>query len=96
MGDTLRDGGIDRVFRDIATHTKIVIVAGLVLLSGLFSGLTLGLLGLDVNGLEIIMRSNGMKGEITFKKSNVEAVAILKLNITQLTAKQSSNWEKLA
>ena len=48
------------------------------------------------HGLEIIMRSNGMKGEITFKKSNVEAVAILKLNITQLTAKQSSNWEKLA
>ena len=45
-------------------------------------------------GLEIIMLSNGMKGEIIFKKSNVEAVAILKLNITSITAKQSSNWEK--
>jgi uncharacterized protein len=47
------------------------------------------------HGLAIIMRSNGMKGEITFKKSNVEAVVILKLNITQLTAKQSSNWENV-
>lgn len=45
-----------------------------------------------VEGLEIIMRGNGMKGEIVFKKSNVEAVAILKLGIATLTAKQSSNW----
>ena len=44
------------------------------------------------HGLDIIMRSNGMKGEITFEKKHVEAVAILKLIITSLTAKQSSNW----
>lgn len=46
-------------------------------------------------GLEILMRSNGMKGEISFKMSNVEAVAILVLNITSLSAKQSSNWNKV-
>ena len=32
-----------------------IIIVVLVLLSGLFSGLTLGLLGLDVNGLEVFL-----------------------------------------
>ncbi len=42
-------------------------------------------------GLEIIMRSNGAVGYLEFEKKHVDAVAILKLNISNLTAKQSSN-----
>lgn len=48
-----------------------------------------------LNGLEIIMRSNGAKGPLEFADKHVNAVTILKLNITSLTAKQSSNWDKL-
>ncbi len=43
-------------------------------------------------GLEIIMRSNGAEGDLNFEKKQIDAVAILKLNISELSAKQSSNW----
>lgn len=43
-------------------------------------------------GWEIIMRSNGAEGALEFEKKHVDAVAILKLEISSLNAKQSSNW----
>jgi metal transporter CNNM len=38
-----------------------MVIAVLIMLSGLFSGLTLGLLSLDMNGLKIIIESNDAK-----------------------------------
>lgn len=48
-----------------------------------------------LNGLEIIMRSNGASGPLEFNDKHVDACSVLKLQITTLTAKQSSNWDKL-
>ena len=45
------------------------------------------------NGLDIIMTHNGIPTENNvYEKSQVELLVILKLNITQISGKQSSNW----
>ena len=44
-------------------------------------------------GLEIIMRTNGAAGDLVFEQKNKDAMFILKLRITELTAKQSKNWD---
>lgn len=48
-----------------------------------------------LKGLEIIMHSNGALGPQEFDDKHVNACLVLKLNITSLTAKQSSNWDKI-
>lgn len=45
-------------------------------------------------GLDIIMAHNGKTGENIFKNKQVDAMVILKLNITSVTGKQSSNWDR--
>ncbi|MDA3892802.1 MAG: GNAT family N-acetyltransferase [Salinivirgaceae bacterium] len=42
--------------------------------------------------LDIIMRHNGAKANLGFEEKQIEAVAILKLTIDSISAKQSSNW----
>jgi len=44
-------------------------------------------------GLDIIMKQHGKSENNIYKKSNVEAIVILKLNIEQITGKQSGDWE---
>lgn len=46
-------------------------------------------------GLEIIMKQHGAIGKLEFEKKEVEFIVILKLIITSITGKQSSNWNKL-
>jgi len=46
-------------------------------------------------GLEVIMRHHGATGPLSFEAKHVSAVAILRLRIETLSAKQSSNWEKI-
>ena len=46
-------------------------------------------------GLEIIMKQHGANGKLEFEKKEVEFIVILKLSITSMTGKQSSNWNKL-
>ena len=53
MGDKLNDTG-DSL--DIPGWERYGLIVLLVFMSGLFSGLTLGLLSLDKNGLEIVTR----------------------------------------
>ncbi len=43
-------------------------------------------------GLDIIMAHNGMHGRNTYEKRLVDLVVILKLNITEMTGKQSKHW----
>lgn len=45
--------------------------------------------------LEIIMRQHGFKGKMEFDPKEVEFIVILKLSISTMTGKQSSNWNKL-
>jgi uncharacterized protein len=44
-------------------------------------------------GLDIIMKQHGKSENNIYKKSNVEAIVILKLNIEQITGKQSGDRE---
>jgi uncharacterized protein len=46
-------------------------------------------------GLKIIMTQHGYKGDIDFDTKEVEFIVILKLSISTMTGKQSSNWNKL-
>ncbi|MFC2129485.1 pyridoxamine 5'-phosphate oxidase family protein [Bacteroidota bacterium] len=48
-----------------------------------------------LKGLEIIMRSNGAQGPLEFDDKHVKACSVLKMQITSITAKQSSNWDKI-
>jgi uncharacterized protein len=45
-------------------------------------------------GLEIIMNGHGSRGKHEFEAGQVNNMVILKLTITSLAAKQSSNWNK--
>ncbi len=45
-------------------------------------------------GLDIIMAHNGKTGEHIYQEKQVDAMFILKLNITSVTGKQSSNWDR--
>ena len=42
--------------------------------------------------LEIIMTHYGKTGEVSFEQKQVEFVVVLKLNITEISGKQSGNW----
>jgi len=44
-------------------------------------------------GLDIIMKQHGKSENNIYKKSNVDSILILKLNIEQITGKQSGDWE---
>lgn len=44
------------------------------------------------NGLDIIMAHNGAEKMSTYNIKQVESIVILKLTITEITGKQSSNW----
>jgi nitroimidazol reductase NimA-like FMN-containing flavoprotein (pyridoxamine 5'-phosphate oxidase superfamily) len=46
-------------------------------------------------GLEIIMTQHGFKGKMEFDPKEVEFIVILKLTISSMTGKQSSNWNKI-
>jgi uncharacterized protein len=46
-------------------------------------------------GLEIIMTKHGFKGKMEFDRKEVEFIVILKLSISTMTGKQSSNWNKI-
>ena len=43
-------------------------------------------------GLRIIMRHNGMSGDISFKRKAVDACVILKISIQEVSGKQSGGW----
>ena len=45
-------------------------------------------------GLKILMAHNGAPELVDFDQKQIDAVVILKLQITSLTAKQSNNWNK--
>ena len=62
-GDVWADGVIDDGDDSFALPmwASYMVIAVLIMLSGLFSGLTLGLLSLDMNGLKIIIESNDAK-----------------------------------
>jgi len=45
------------------------------------------------SGLDIIMKQHGKSENNIYKKSNVEAIVILKLHIEQITGKQSGDWD---
>jgi nitroimidazol reductase NimA-like FMN-containing flavoprotein (pyridoxamine 5'-phosphate oxidase superfamily) len=45
-------------------------------------------------GLKIIMAHYGVSGETSFEKIPVDSMVILKLTITEITGKQSKNWDK--
>ena len=47
------------------------------------------------HGLEIIMKQHGATGKLEFNKNEVEFIVILKLTISTMTGKQSSNWNRL-
>jgi hypothetical protein len=44
-------------------------------------------------GLDIIMRQHGKNENNVYKKHNIDSIVILKLNIEQITGKQSGNWD---
>lgn len=46
-------------------------------------------------GLEIIMAQHGAPGLVSFNQKNLGRMLILKLSITSLSGKQSSNWDHL-
>lgn len=46
-------------------------------------------------GLEIIMKQHGAPGKMKFEMKEVEFIVILKLSISTMTGKQSSNWNRL-
>lgn len=46
-------------------------------------------------GLEIIMTQHGFNGKMEFDRKEVEFIVILKLSISSITGKQSSNWNKI-
>jgi nitroimidazol reductase NimA-like FMN-containing flavoprotein (pyridoxamine 5'-phosphate oxidase superfamily) len=48
-----------------------------------------------IRGLEIIMAQHGAIGKMNFDTKEVEFIVILKLSISTMTGKQSSNWNKL-
>lgn len=48
-----------------------------------------------VAGLEVIMHSNGAQGPQEFEDKHVDACIILKVHITEISGKQSSNWNKM-
>lgn len=48
-----------------------------------------------IEGLKIIMAQHGAPDLTVFEPSNVDRMLILKLKISELTAKQSSNWAKI-
>jgi len=47
------------------------------------------------HGLEIIMAQNGATGKLNFDTKEVEFIVVLKLSISTMTGKQSSNWNRL-
>jgi nitroimidazol reductase NimA-like FMN-containing flavoprotein (pyridoxamine 5'-phosphate oxidase superfamily) len=47
------------------------------------------------HGLEIIMAQHGAPNEIDFDTGQLDRMVLLKLIITSVTGKQSSNWNKL-
>jgi len=46
-------------------------------------------------GLEIIMTQHGYTGKMEFDQKEVEFIVLLKLTISTMTGKQSSNWNRL-
>jgi uncharacterized protein len=44
-------------------------------------------------GLNVIMSHYGRKGTITYNDSHIENIIILKLNIEEISGKQSGDWE---
>lgn len=46
-------------------------------------------------GLRIIMSHNGATGDLVFNQKQVEFIVILKLTITEISGKQSGNWDKI-
>ena len=48
-----------------------------------------------VKGLKIIMAQHGASELTDFEPSNIDRMLILKLKISELSAKQSSNWDKI-
>lgn len=46
-------------------------------------------------GLEVIMAQHGSSDLLEFNPKNLKRMVILKLTITSLTGKQSSNWNRL-
>jgi nitroimidazol reductase NimA-like FMN-containing flavoprotein (pyridoxamine 5'-phosphate oxidase superfamily) len=44
------------------------------------------------NGLDIIMAHYGMQKNVEYEEKQIESIIIIKLNITKITGKQSSNW----
>lgn len=47
-------------------------------------------------GLEVIMAQHGAPELVRFNQKNLDRMVILKLTITSMTGKQSSNWERLS
>lgn len=47
-------------------------------------------------GLDVIMKHNGANAshDLNYEKSQVDAILILKVTITEITGKQSSNWSE--
>ncbi len=46
-------------------------------------------------GLEIIMVQHGATGKLAFDPKEIEFIVVLKLAISSMTGKQSSNWNRL-
>jgi uncharacterized protein len=44
-------------------------------------------------GLDVIMTHYGRKGAITYSDSHIENIVILKLNIEEISGKQSGDWD---
>jgi uncharacterized protein len=44
-------------------------------------------------GLDVIMAHYGKTGENTYKDNHIENILILKLNIEEISGKQSGNWD---
>ena len=55
------DEGSDNPFTQTPLAIQIILMAFLILMSAFFSGLTLGLMGLDKTGLEIVMEGDNAK-----------------------------------
>ena len=45
-------------------------------------------------GLDVIMKHNGANSshDLNYEKSHIDSIFILKIEITEMTGKQSSNW----